>query len=99
MGPENSGAGGSGRLGLPPYWLEGVPGLGEPLRSAGSNWRFTGGGLPKSTEARDGDHERVGEMRPLCEYGTYDVSGTSGGAESMMDGARECECDDRTLGW
>lgn len=34
--PANSGAGGKGRLGLPPYLLDGVPGLGEPLMSAGS---------------------------------------------------------------
>ena len=33
---ENSGAGGSGLRGLPPYCDEGVPGLGLPLRSTGS---------------------------------------------------------------
>jgi hypothetical protein len=35
-GPENSGAGGSGLLGLPPYLDDGVPGRGEPLISDGS---------------------------------------------------------------
>jgi hypothetical protein len=39
----------------------------------------------------------VGDIRPPEEYGTYDVSGTIGGAESTIDGAREC--DDITLGW
>jgi hypothetical protein len=35
-GPENSGAGGSGRTGLPEYLEDGVPGRGLPLTSAGS---------------------------------------------------------------
>jgi len=38
--PENNGAGGSGRLGLPgrppPYLDDGVPGRGLPFKSAGS---------------------------------------------------------------
>lgn len=33
---ENSGAGGKGLRGLPPYSEDGVPGLGLPLISAGS---------------------------------------------------------------
>ena len=35
-GPENKGAGGSGLVGLPPYFEEGVPGRGLPLMSTGS---------------------------------------------------------------
>lgn len=53
---ENSGAGGRGRLGLPPYLDEGVPGLGLPLRSDGSNDRFDGGGRLKSDVRDDGVH-------------------------------------------
>lgn len=34
--PAKRGAGGKGRLGLPPYLVDGVPGLGMPFRSAGS---------------------------------------------------------------
>lgn len=68
--PENSGAGGSGRRGLPPYRLEGVPGLGVPLRSAGSNCKLEGGGLLNSEEPLEGVQGRVGEMRPLGVYGT-----------------------------
>lgn len=33
---ENRGAGGKGLRGLPPYCVDGVPGLGLPLRSARS---------------------------------------------------------------
>ncbi len=35
-GPENRGAGGKGRFGLPPYFDDGVPGRGLPFISAGS---------------------------------------------------------------
>ncbi len=59
--PENNGAGGSGRLGLPPYVEAGVPGLGLPLMSAGSYLMLTGGGRPYSEEVRDGVHGRVGD--------------------------------------
>ena len=44
-GPEKSGAGGNGRLGLPPYLEDGVPGLEPPLISDGSKLIFAGGGL------------------------------------------------------
>jgi len=46
VGAENSGAGGNGRLGLPPYRVLGVPGRGLPLRSARSYCELeTEGGL------------------------------------------------------
>ena len=66
-GPENNGAGGNGLLGLPPYLEEGVPGLGLPLRSAGSKDRFEGGGLLSSEEPREGVQGRVGDVLPLAE--------------------------------
>jgi hypothetical protein len=95
--PENRGAGGRGLLGLPPYLDEGVPGLGAPLRSTGSNCA-SGGGLPRSEDTREGDHDRVGDVRPLGEYGLYDASGWCiTGALSMMDDARECA--ETTEGW
>jgi hypothetical protein len=58
---ENSGAGGRGRLGLPPYVDAGVPGLGLPLMSAGSYRLLMGGGRPYSDEVRDGVQGRVGD--------------------------------------
>ena len=54
----NKGAGGSGRLGLPPYFDDGVPGLGLPFISAGSYAASTGGGR------LEGVHGLVGELRP-----------------------------------
>lgn len=63
-GPEKSGAGGSGRLGLPPYREEGVPGLGLPFRSGGSYCRLVGGGLPNSEALPEGVHGRVGDCLP-----------------------------------
>jgi hypothetical protein len=67
-GFENSGAGGSGLCELPPYLEDGVPGLGLPLRSAGSNRMFVGGGgLPSSEDPRDGVHECMEDPRPLGE--------------------------------
>lgn len=96
-GPENRGAGGSGRRGLPPYLLEGVPGLGSPFRSTGSNCAFGGGGLLNSEEPL-GVQERVGDTRPLGEYELYVLfGGAMLGAVSMIEGAREC--DDITVGW
>lgn len=97
FGPENRGAGGRGLLGLPPYLEEGVPGLGLPLMSAGSNCRF-GGGLLNSEEPLEGVQGLVGEFRPVGEYGTYEVSGGAiVGAVSTIDGA--LECDEITVGW
>jgi hypothetical protein len=96
-GPEKRGAGGSGRLGLPPYREEGVPGLGLPFRSAGSNCRFAGGGLPNSEDPPEGVQGLVGDCRPLEEYGTYCESGGAIGGAVSVDGAREC--DDVTEGW
>ena len=52
---ENNGAGGRGRLGEPPYLDEGVPGLGSPSRSTGSNLAPTGGGLENSLEFLKGE--------------------------------------------
>ena len=66
-GPEKRGAGGNGLLGLPPYLEDGVPGLGLPLRSAGSKDRFEGGGLLYSEEPLEGVHGRVGDVLPLGE--------------------------------
>ena len=61
--PENSGAGGSGRLGLPPYRELGVPGRGLPLMSARSYCEFDalGGAGGRAQSERDGLHGRVGE--------------------------------------
>ena len=67
--PANKGAGGSGRRGLPPYLDEGVPGLGLPLRSGGSNCMFVGGGLLNSFDPLD-SQDLVGETLPLGDYGT-----------------------------
>lgn len=64
LGPEKSGAGGNGRRGLPPYLEDGVPGRGLPLMSAGSYGMLEGGGRESSEEARDGDHDLVGDARP-----------------------------------
>ena len=61
--PANNGAGGNGLLGLPPYLLDGVPGLGAPFISRGSNERF-GGGLLNSAEPLV-SQERVGDALPL----------------------------------
>ena len=57
---ENRGAGGSGRFGLPPYFEDGVPGLGDPFKSAGSYGMFDGGGREdreERDESREGDHD------------------------------------------
>jgi hypothetical protein len=96
LGPENRGAGGKGLLGLPPYLDEGVPGLGLPLRSAGSNCKF-GGGLLNSEEPLEGVQDLVGEVRPDGEYGAYEVSGGAiVGVVSTTDGT--LECDEITVG-
>lgn len=98
LGPENRGAGGNGRLGLPPYREEGVPGLGLPLRSAGSNCKLVGGGRVNSEDPLEGVHGRIGDVRPLGEYGVYETSGAGmGGAVSMIDEARDGEV--MTEGW
>jgi hypothetical protein len=96
-GPENNGAGGNGLRGLPPYLELGVPGLDLPSISLGSNCTF-GGGRVNSLEPLVGLQDRVGEILPLLAYGMYEPSdGFSGGAVSMIEGARECEED--TDGW
>jgi hypothetical protein len=74
-----------------------VPGLGSPLRSAGSNCAFGGGGLLNSEEPRV-VQDRVGDIRPLGEYELYVLSGAAIlGVVSIIEGAREC--DDMTVGW
>lgn len=66
-GFENSGAGGSGLRGLPPYCDEGVPGLGLPFRSAGSYWGAIEGARVQSIEPpRDGVLGRTGEVTRSC---------------------------------
>ncbi len=93
--PENKGAGGNGLLGLPPYLEEGVPGLGLPFKSAGSNC-IEGGGLPNSLDPLDGVHDLVGEDG-LAEKGLYEESGGgTAGRSSTIDGA--LECDEMTVG-
>ena len=67
-GPEKRGAGGNGRRGLPPYLDEGVPGLGLPLMSGGSNCMFVGGGLVNSFDPLV-SQDLVGDALPLGEYG------------------------------
>lgn len=94
VGPENNGAGGRGLLGLPPYLDEDVPGLGDPLISAGS-YEAIDGGLPRSEPARDGVQDRVGDAR--AENGSYAVSGGRIGAPSTIEVDRELE--DMTVGW
>ena len=63
-GPANNGAGGNGRLGLPPYRVLWVPGRGLPLISARSYWVLEteggAGGLDQSVE-RAGLQGRNGE--------------------------------------
>src|SRR4051812_29419877 len=73
---ENSGAGGSGRRGLPLYVDAGVPGLGLPFRSAGSYRVETGGGgRLYSDEMRDGVHGRLGDSDA---YETYELASGGG---------------------
>jgi hypothetical protein len=57
----NSGAGGSGLRGLPPYTDDGVPGRGLPFRSAGSYEATDGVGRGQSVDARDGVEGRMGD--------------------------------------
>ena len=59
----NSGAGGKGLLGLPPYFEEGVPGRGLPLISAGSYDTDDGRGRVQSTEPLVGVSGLAGELR------------------------------------
>ena len=66
--PENSGAGGNGRRGLPPYLDDGVPGLGLPFISGGSNCTPAGGGRLNSFEPLV-SHDRVGDVLPLGRVG------------------------------
>jgi hypothetical protein len=90
-GTENRGAGGNGRLGLPPYRDEGVPGRGLPFRSAGSYWIDDGGRFPASDPTRGGDHDLVGDARP-GEYALYAGASEGGGmtgALPRIDGDRD----------
>jgi hypothetical protein len=91
-GPENNGAGGRGRMGLPPYLDDGVPGRGLPLRSAGSYGMLDGGGRDESDDVRDGEYIREGEFRRGMN-GKYEgasaVGGAIVGAVSRMEGDRD----------
>lgn len=95
---EKSGAGGSGRLGLPPYFEEGVPGRGLPLRSDGSNDRLVGGGRENSEILDEGVHGLCGEPLSLLEKGTYVESGGGMARVSPLI-ELSLEGDDVTLGW
>jgi hypothetical protein len=76
-----SGAGGSGRLGLPPYNDEGVPGRGAPFISAGSYGTNDGGALCRSPPACEGVHALVGEPERVGDRGgIYAGNSLSGGA-------------------
>lgn len=77
-GPAKSGAGGSGRFGLPPYLDEGVPGRGLPLRSARSYDMGDGGGRESSEEFLDGELARVGEVLGGM-YGRYEGASAPAG--------------------
>lgn len=96
---ENRGAGGKGRRGLPPYLDEGVPGLGLPLRSDGSNETLGGGGRagPWSEALEAGVQGRRGKPFSLFEKGTYVESGGGMLGGSSMDDAG-CEYDETALG-
>lgn len=80
MGPENSGAGGSGLRGLPPYFEDGVPGRGLPCRSTGSYAMFDGGGREDSDDVRERTDDRAGDREPLLGlYETYGAALLNGG--------------------
>lgn len=74
-GLEKRGAGGRGRLGLPPYLEDGVPGRGLPFNSEGSNERLVGGGRENSETLDEGVHGLCGEPPSLPAKGTYVESG------------------------
>lgn len=63
--PAKSGAGGSGLLGESLPYLDGDPGRGLPLMSAGSYGVLEAGGLVKSLEPRGEGYERVGDCDDL----------------------------------
>lgn len=61
--PANSGAGGSGLRGLPPYFDEEEPGRGLPFSSAGSYATLAGGGLVHSDASLNGVAGLMGDVR------------------------------------
>lgn len=61
----NSGAGGNGLRGLPPYAEDGVPGRGLPFRSAGSYEATDGVGRGHSVGPREGVEGRTGDERSV----------------------------------
>lgn len=87
--PAKSGAGGRGRLGLPPYSDEGVPGRGLPCSSAGSYGVVEGGGLIHSVPPCEGVHglegepERVGDRGGM--YRVVSCGGAMDGISSRTD--------------
>lgn len=96
-GAANNGAGGNGRLGLPPYLVLGVPGRGLPLRSARSYDELEtdggAGGRVQSVE-RAGLQGRNGEPG-RDEYSgastTEAVGGGMAGTRRRLEGGREGE--------
>ena len=82
-------------MGDPPYCVEGVPGLGLPLMSAGSNGTLLGGGLAYSFDILEtGEYDLVGECsREEARYGMYpeasDIGGGIVGASSSIEVPRE----------
>lgn len=96
--PAKSGAGGSGRFGLPPYSDDGVPGRGEPLSSAGSYGMFIGGGRIQSVFCWEGVHDLDGESDRMGDRGGIYVEvsllgGGMAGMSSRTDLLRAC------IGW
>lgn len=96
--PAKSGAGGSGRFGLPPYSDEGVPGRGEPLSSAGSYGMFIDGGRIQSVfccegvHGLDGESDRIGDRGGMYAEASL-LGGGMAGMSSRTDLLRAC------IGW
>lgn len=86
-GPANNGAGGKGRLGLPPYLELGVPGRGLPFRSARSYCEPVtdggAGGLVQSA-ARAGDQGLRGEAGRDEYCGTSTAETAGGGIDGTF---------------
>lgn len=97
-GAANNGAGGNGRLGLPPYLVLGVPGRGLPLISARSYCVLVTDavafGRTQSVE-RAGLHGRRGDpgRDEYSGLSTADavVGGGNTGTRRRLDGGREGE--------
>lgn len=68
-----------------------MPGLGLPLRSAGSYGISAGGGRDDSDEVRERCEDRVGEFRAGI-YGKYDGASVAVGASLGAVSSIEGEC-------